>query len=354
MTGQACAGLLQLPKLKIHGQRVVCATAPPPFATHLMKKHTVSVLLALALCALPAAAQTVSFGLIGDMPYSAWERKNLPLLIAQMDGEDLAFVTHNGDIKGGGTVCSDAVFEDVLGVFQASHTPLIYVPGDNEWTDCHRRSNGRYDPQERLEKLRSLFFQGNNALGQRPLQLTRQSDDPAFARYRENVRWEAGGALFVGLNLPGSDNNFDGTTPHSGPVPEFVQRSAANRAWLAQAVATARHKNSAGLLVVVQANPQFDEANAGRPTPGYRDFLDQLREETQAFAGPVVLVHGDTHWHQINQPMLDPTTRRVVKNFTRVETFGYPFFGWIKATVDASDPQVFRFEARPWRSSAPR
>ena len=71
MTGQACAGLLQLPKLKIHGQRVVCTTTPPPFAAHLMKKNTVSVLLALALCALPAAAQTVSFGLIGDMPYSA-------------------------------------------------------------------------------------------------------------------------------------------------------------------------------------------------------------------------------------------------------------------------------------------
>ena len=247
---------------------------------------------------------------------------------------------------------SDAVFEDILSVFQASKTPLVYVPGDNEWTDCHRRSNGRYDPQERLETLRSLFFKGDHALGQRPLRLTRQSDDPAFARYRENVRWEMGGALFVGLNLPGSDNNFDGTTPHSGPVREFVQRSAANRAWLAQAFGVARAKNSAGVMVVMQANPQFDEANAGRPTPGYRDFLEQLRQETQAFAGQVVLVHGDTHWHQINQPMLDPTTRRVVKNFTRVETFGYPFFGWVKATVDVADPKVFRFEARPWRAGS--
>ena len=255
-----------------------------------MKKHTASALMALALFALPVAAQPVSFGLIGDMPYSAWERRNLPLLIEQMDGEDLAFVTHNGDIKGGGTVCSDAVFEDILSVFQASKTPLVYVPGDNEWTDCHRRSNGRYDPQERLETLRSLFFKGDHALGQRPLRLTRQSDDPAFARYRENVRWEMGGALFVGLNLPGSDNNFDGTTPHSGPVREFVQRSAANRAWLAQAFGVARAKNSAGVMVVMQANPQFDEANAGRPTPGYRDFLEQLRQETQAFAGQVVLV----------------------------------------------------------------
>lgn len=319
-----------------------------------MNKYAASALMALALCALPVAAQTVSFGLMGDMPYSDWERKNLPVLIEQMDQENLAFVTHNGDIKSGGSVCSDAVYEDILSVFQASKTPLIYVPGDNEWTDCHRRSNGRYDPQERLEKLRSLFFQGDQALGQRPLRLTRQSDDPAFARYRENVRWDAGGAVFVGLNLPGSDNNFDGTTPHSGPVREFVQRSAANHAWLAQAFATARAQNRVGVMVVIQADPQFDEANAGRPTPGYRDFLEQLRQETQAFAGQVVLVHGDTHWQQINQPMLDPKTRRVVKNFTRVETFGYPFFGWIKATVDATDPQVFRFEPRPWRTSVSR
>jgi hypothetical protein len=316
-----------------------------------MKKLSLSMLMALTLCVVNAAAQSVSFGLIGDMPYSAWERRNIPLLIEEMDKEYLAFVAHTGDIKSGATPCSDAVLEDILGVFQASQTPLIYVPGDNEWTDCHRRSNGRYDPEERLNKLRTLFFQSDKALGQRPLKLTRQSKDPAFARYRENVRWEAGGALFVGLNLPGSDNNYDGTTPHRGPVREFLQRSAANRVWLAQAFSVARAKKSAGVMVVIQADPQFDEANAGRPTPGYRDFLDQLRQETQAFLGQVVLVHGDTHWHQINQPMLDPVTRQTIGNFTRVETFGYPFFGWIKATVDVADPRVFRFEARPWRAN---
>lgn len=64
--------------------------------------------------------------------------------------------------------------------------------------------------------------------------LSRQSADPVFATYRENVRWEAGGVLFVGINLTGSDNNFHGTTRAGGPVPEFVQRGAANQVWLAQ------------------------------------------------------------------------------------------------------------------------
>ena len=28
--------------------------------------------------------------------------------------------------------------------------PLVYTPGDNEWTDCHRANNGGYNPLERL------------------------------------------------------------------------------------------------------------------------------------------------------------------------------------------------------------
>jgi hypothetical protein len=310
-------------------------------------------ILALAIAAflaLPAYAEPVAFGLFGDTPYSRWERENLPDLIAEMDRENLAFVVHDGDIKNGSSVCSDEVLKDVLTVLQKSATPLVYVPGDNEWTDCHRSNNGSYDPAERLGKLREWFFPSDLALGQRPLKLERQSTDPAFAAYRENVRWEAGGALFVGMNVPGSDNNFNGTKRSGGPVAEFVERGAANKVWLAQAFALARSKKLPGILIVIQANPGFHAANAGNPSPGYRDFLTQLREETQSFSGQVVLVHGDTHRHQINQPMEDPNTKETVKNFTRMETIGSPFFGWVKGTVDATDPQVFRFSPRFWKT----
>lgn len=185
-------------------------------------------LIAAALLALPVHAEPLAFGLFGDTPYSQWERDHLSDLIADMDGDNLAFVIHDGDIKSGSSPCSDEALKAVLSDFQKSRHPLIYVPGDNEWTDCHRKSNGRYDPLERLGKLREWFFLDDLALGQRPLQLERQSRSDAFASYRENVRWEAGGALFIGLNLPGSDNNFHGTQGSGGPVAEFVQRSAAN------------------------------------------------------------------------------------------------------------------------------
>ncbi len=306
----------------------------------------------LALLALPLSAQPVSqpvsFGLFGDTPYSHWEREQLPDMLAAMGREGLAFVVHDGDIKSGSDVCSDEVLLDILGVFQASKVPLIYVPGDNDWTDCHRPNNGRYDPMERLAKLRELFYADENALGQRKMALERQSRAPAFSIYRENVRWQAGGVLFVGMNLPGSSNNFHGANRTGGPVAEYLARSAANRVWLQQAFALAREKKLAGLMIVIQGNPGLEAASTRHTKLGYGDFLDQLREETTAFAGQVVLVHGDTHLQQIDQPLLDVTGKQWVKNFTRVETYGYPFMGWIKATVDVTDPQVFKFSPRRW------
>jgi len=315
-------------------------------------KRFVSLLIA-ALVALPAHAERVSFGLFGDTPYNQWERDNLPELIAEMDHANLAFAIHDGDIKNGGSVCSDEALMSVLAAFRKSATPLVYVPGDNEWTDCHRQTNGSYDPVERLDRIRDWFFHDDLALGRRPLKLERQSNNPAFSRYRENVRWEAGGALFVGMNLPGSENNYHGATRNGGPVAEFLGRAAANRIWLAEAFARTRSGKLAGILIVIQANPGFEEANVGKASPGYRDFMLQLEEETRAFPGQVVLVHGDTHRFRINQPMRDPATNETVKNFTRIETIGSPFFGWVKGTVDPADPQVFRFSARFWKTSQP-
>lgn len=295
----------------------------------------------------PAQSAPLAFGLFGDTPYNRWEREHLPALIEEMDRDQLAVLIHVGDIKAGSAECSDAAFRDILGVFQAARTPLVYLPGDNEWTDCHRRSNGGYDPEERLATLRRLFHATPDSLGQRRIALERQEG------YPENARWEAGGVLFLTLNVQGSHNGYGGYRGDGrggSPTQEFVARNAANRQWLSAAFARAREKQLPGLLIAIQGNPEFEAANAGHTRPGYRDFITQLREETTAYAGQVVLVHGDTHHQQIDQPMTDPKTKARVENFTRVETFGSPFFGWIRGTADTRDPRVFRFEARPWRA----
>jgi hypothetical protein len=86
----------------------------------------------------------------------------------------------------------------------------------------------------------------------------------------------------------------------------------------------------------------------GLAHPGFRELLTTLASETSAFSGQVLLVHGDTHWQRIDHPLHDPDTHRPIANFTRLESFGYPFLGWVKVIVDSEQPTLFRFEARPY------
>lgn len=300
-----------------------------------------------ALFALSASAtEPFSFGLFGDTPYNRLERINLPGLIAEMNAEPLKFVLHDGDIKNGGERCDDALFEDRLQLFQTSFHPLIFAFGDNEWTDCHRSNNGGYDPLERLATLRRLFFaEPTRTLGQNPMKVESQAGVPEHTAYRENLRWQIGPVLFLSLNIPGSDNNYGNGRQ---PGDEFVQRSAALKAWIADGFALARSRGLEGVMLAMQANPDIEDFSQGKPNKGYRALLEQLLAETKGFAGEVVLVHGDTHFHRIDKPLRDPANGEVVKNFTRLETFGSPFMGWVKVDVEPGRQPLFRYTARPY------
>ncbi|MCH7686199.1 MAG: hypothetical protein IH899_05895 [Planctomycetes bacterium] len=97
----------------------------------------------------------------GDVPYSQLQEVTYRRLLKQSEGVDFAFLMHVGDIKAGSAPCSDDAFEKIRDLFRAYPKPVVYTPGDNEWTDCH--SVGA-DPIERLNKLRELFFQDPKTL----------------------------------------------------------------------------------------------------------------------------------------------------------------------------------------------
>ena len=79
--------------------------------------------------------------------------------IDSMNQRDLAFTLFVGDTKNGHSECTDqAIGQDVVDIFNRLSAPTLYSVGDNEWTGCHRTSNGSYDPLERLDFLRSVFF----------------------------------------------------------------------------------------------------------------------------------------------------------------------------------------------------
>jgi len=113
-----------------------------------------------------------------------------------------------------------------------SSIAIRFIPGDNEWTDYRRAKPRTYDPLERLTKLRQMFFQGAQSLGQRTMRLTRQSEDPPYAKFRENVCRTSGEVLFVTLHLVGSNNNL-GRTPDMDA--EHAEHHAADLARMSQA-----------------------------------------------------------------------------------------------------------------------
>lgn len=302
------------------------------------------LLLALGLLlSLLAQAESWHFAVIGDTPYSDDERREFPLMLGTIEEQHPAFIIHAGDFKSGRSRCSDALFRDRHSLFDASRVPFIYTPGDNEWTDCSRLTAGGFDPRERLEKLRGLFFAQPFSLGQ-----TRMRVEQMPGAYPEHLRWRHGPVLFITLNVPGGNNNYGNG---NAPSAEFLARNPQVIDWLKQGFSAARREKSAAIVVTMQANPGLKHFAAGLTHSGYRQLLETLRQETLAFPGQVLLVHGDTHLQRIDQPLRHPETKLPVANFTRLETFGYPFMGWVKVTIDSELAQGFRFEAHPHRSN---
>jgi hypothetical protein len=303
------------------------------------------VLFALAGCSahvpppLPSAFRPpTSFALIGDTPYSEMEASQLDAMIGEMNREELAFVIHVGDITAGRGPCSDEWFAARKRQFEKSRHPLVIIPGDNDWVDCHRSG---FDPIERLKNFRELFESGDTSLGQRKIRLERQSG--RYAEYREHLRWIAGGVLFVGVNVQGSNNNL-GRTPAMDA--EHRARMAAVLAWLQDSLRLARERGLAGILVFAQADPDFEGRTRRRPD-GFAEFRDALLQLALDFGKPVLFVNGDSHFYKLDQPLADPRTGLRVENFTRVVVFGSPQTRWIRAGIDASTPRLFEVSPVP-------
>lgn len=302
------------------------------------------------------------FGLWGDMPYAKnSDDPKVAALIEDMNSTKLAFTIFGGDTKDGSSLCTDAAISTApAALFNQIRVPTIYVPGDNEWTDCHRTNNGGYNALERLSYLRQTMFASAKSFGRRKMSLQHQGT--LGGAYSENTRWTYNDVVFVGLNVPGSNNNKVNAgeclssksartqVDCDADNAEYAERNAQNLAWVKESFEAARQKHAAGVMLVIQADPGFDwpetETVNERETlagfDGYTDLLDTLAAETSAFAGQVVLVQGDTHFFKIDKPLFSPTN--MLKNFTRVENFGSPSVHWIKVSVDPRSRNVFLFE----------
>ncbi len=306
-----------------------------------------------------AAEEPFTFVAIGDMPYRVpRDYARFGNLIAEINKVKPAFTVHVGDIVGGGP-CRDEFLYNIFELFGEFDGPLIYTPGDNEWTDCNHLDNkAPTNPFERLAKVREIFFRGPYSLGKSKLVLVRQSRDPKFWEFVENARWEHGGVMFATLHVVGSNNNLrnDRAGEAKGTAErEYRRRNAANLTWLRETFDLAKSRKSRAVVLFIQANPYFQSFGRfrngfPRPIPqdkdkkgnGFDVFLSALEAQVVAFRGPVLMVHGDTHMFRVDKPFKTRAKHKRIGNFTRVEVFGPHEIHGVRTVVETGDPVRFK------------
>ncbi|EON12185.1 MULTISPECIES: hypothetical protein [Pandoraea] len=298
------------------------------------------------------------FAVLGNTPFGNAEVPVVRSVLTNIGDTQAAFVVHAGNIKDVTESCRDELITQRLSLLASSPKPLLYVPGANDWADCQRASEGSYNPVERLDFLRDHAFNDDALLGPGPVgyaqfDITRQSDMARFRQYHENVRWFYRGVVFVGLNLPGNNNNYRSAGGRNG---EYEDRVIATRVWLQHAAVYAQQKDAIGMVIVAQADPEFEPAHSGglggifsersgrHGIDGYKDFRAQLLRLANRFKAPILLIDsGKTMRH--TQPLRD-THGAPVKSFTQLSSYGSPAADrWVRVRVDPRTPQLFRFES---------
>lgn len=212
-----------------------------------------------------------------------------------------------GDTKSGSTPCSDELLDAQRDFLNSFAAPVLYTPGDNEWTDCHRPKAGGFDPLERLAYIRQTYFgDGSRSMGADPVTVESQAADG----YPENARLLHKDIMFVTAHVVGSNNNFEVRDPQA--VAEFFARDAANVAWLRDSFAAAAAADARALVLAIQADMfEFDfgmpwDTEGWLRHSGFQTFGEALKAEAAAFGRPVLLIYGDSHVFRQGRPF--PTT----------------------------------------------
>jgi len=298
------------------------------------------------------ASTRATVAVIGDTPYGPAQLAEFPGDVDAINGDPgVGTVLHLGDIKSGSQRCTDEYFGQIRSAFDRFEDPLVFTPGDNEWTDCHRANNGGYLPTERLAKLREVFFDApGETLGQEARRVRAQ------AGYPENVVFSESHVQFGTVHVVGSN---DGAAPWFGDRPtgaetaeeralreaELTARRDANLRWIDQIFRRARAGGAAAVAIGIQAD-MWDGAPADQPS--FASYKDKLAERSRAFGGPVLLLNGDSHQFYADAPLPGaPNLERVTVNGSTECPHEY-----LRLRLDPDGPDVFAYERVPLPSSA--
>ena len=292
------------------------------------RRATRAAVLGIVLLALTGCNPAYRVALFGDVPYTDDAEVAYDRLIGDVNDDDVAFSSHVGDFKARSSICTDAEVNENIGRFDSLDQPLVFTPGDNDWTDCS-------DPVTRLTRLRELVFRGtgDRSRGQTTMYLNSQRE----LGYPENARWRRGPVTFATLHVVGSNDN------QANPGEQSARRLA-DIEWVRDTFARAKSRDDLGVVLFAHTHLRFSSAEGGKGI--YESLFQALRQETMNFTGQVLYVHGDDHQFINDQPMRT-ATNQVVGNFRRVEVYGNPTVRWVRLTVAPDSAQLFTITTPP-------
>jgi hypothetical protein len=290
------------------------------------------------------SSNVATFAVYGDAPYyttpgdtdpndytNLVEFKATPAFINTVNHDSkVSLVVHVGDIHSGSQRCTQPYDQAIYDLWTAFKDPLVYTPGDNEWSDCQKKkqlgtddttpnhawSYSGGDPIANLDLVRSIFFSNPGyTLGGRPMRVVSQAQvgTGTDARYVENVMWEQTNTMFVTVNIPGGSNNDSdvwfkdylpaGTPETAAQTAERTQRTQADIDWLDAAFAQAQ-KDGVGSVVIIEQADMWDVADTATHQTLYEPIIADIAANTTTFGKPVLLFNGDSHVYRSDNPLV--------------------------------------------------
>lgn len=295
----------------------------------IVKAIILSVILSITSCSVlhSSSLSTVHFIAVGDMPYTDKERAMLTApdgdIVKAIKAFDPAVLLHFGDLKAGGVSCAnDLLMNSRDQLFNLHPGKVMYAPGDNDWTDCDRKSlSERFYELERLAFLRTHYFSGEgdkltNALPD----LIRQPD------FIENAQWSVDGLVFGTINIPGTNNGRVGIElgDTKSILDEADRRDKMNALWIDKLFKSTESAN--GLVITFQADtyqpsvkkfPVECTAKNRSQCDGYMKTRQYIEHKAAILNKPVLIIHGDTSAYCFHQPISG-----MAKNLWRLNGLG--------------------------------
>ncbi len=274
----------------------------------------------------PHSAKALTLAVYGDAPYGASNTDTAafaatPAFVDAVNRDPkVRLVAHVGDIHSGSQSCTVAYDQSVADLWSAYEDPLVYTPGDNEWTDCQKTkekpgSDFGGDPLQNLAAVRSIFFpRPGHTLGGRSKEVVSQAQvgTGTDGNYVENVMWEQKNTVFVTLNIPGGSNddadNWFGAARTQAQTDEIAQRDQADLDWINAAFNRAREEEARSVVILEQADMWDLDGKPASHIANYKQFIDAIAARTLAFRKPVLLINGDSHAFRSDNPLVSGST----------------------------------------------